>query len=96
MSVQHQHMRLMWRLIDESFRYWKWKTHADIVTDLRVHNGCRKAVFDPFWSACKQVLEEKLGLVVDNCGHDDVQHMASVVSILDLWQQAESLCQSIL
>ena len=63
-----------------------------ILPDLRVHNGGRKAVFDPFWSACKQVLEEKLGLAIDDRRHDDVQHMASIVSVRYLWQQAKSLC----
>ena len=68
----------------------------DIVPDLRVHNGGRKAVFHPFWSACKQVLEKKLGLAVDDRCHDDVQHMASVVSVRDLWQQAKGFSQRVL
>jgi len=64
----------------------------DIVPDLRVHNAGRKAIFDAFWSACEQVLQEQLGLAVDDDRHGDVQHMACVVSVRDLWQQAKRLC----
>ena len=35
----------------------------------------------------------KAWIAVDDCHHDNVQHMASVVFVHDLWQQAKSLCQ---
>ena len=65
---------------------------SDIVTDLRIHNEGRKVVFDSFWSACEVVLQESLGLAVADRRHGDVQHMASVVSVWDLWQRARNLC----
>ena len=57
----------------------------DIVPDLRVHNVDRKAVFDPFLSACKQALDEKFVLAVDDRRHDDIQYKVSVVFVPNLW-----------
>lgn len=66
----------------------------DIVPDMRVHNAGRKAILDEFWKSCNEVLtsSEKLGFAADDRRHDNVQHMASVMSVRDLWQQAKSLC----
>ena len=65
---------------------------VDIVPDLRAHNQGRKKSYDSFWSACEQVLNEEVGLAVDDQRHDLVSHIASAVSVCDLWERAKALC----
>ena len=65
---------------------------VDIIPDLRTHNKGRKKSFDAFWSACEQVLNKEIGLAVDDRRHDLVSHVASAVSVRDLWERAMKLC----
>ena len=64
---------------------------VDIITDLRTHNKGRQKSFEVFWSACEQVLNEEIGLAVDDRRHDLVSHVASAVSVRDLWERATKL-----
>ena len=38
-----------------------------------------------FWLACEQLLNDEIGLAVDNRRHDFVTHVAPLVSVRDLW-----------
>ena len=61
----------------------------DIIPDLRVHNSGRQSSYDTFWTACDQVLNDE---IVDDRRHDLVTHLASVVSVHNLWERAKALC----
>lgn len=63
-----------------------------IIPDLRAFNSGRKAIYDEFWSKCDHVLHENIGVAVDDRRHTEVTHVASVVSIRDLHEQAKALC----
>ena len=41
---------------------------------------------------CEQVLNEQVGLAVDDRRHDQVTHIASAVSVRDLWERTVALC----
>ena len=64
----------------------------DILPDLHAHNSGRQSSYDAFWKACEQVLNEQIGLAVDDRRHDQVTHITSAVSVHDLWERAKSLC----
>ena len=64
----------------------------DIIPDFRAHNEGRQKSYEVFWSACEQVLNEEIGVSVDDHRHDLVTHMASAVSVRDLWERSKALC----
>lgn len=59
----------------------------DIIADLRTLNSSTsRAKFDRFWSECEAVLNEEVGVAVDDRRHSEVTHLASAISIRDLWE----------
>ena len=59
----------------------------DIIADLRTLNSSTsQAKFDRFWSECEAVLNEEVGVAVDDRRHSEVIHLATAISIRDLWE----------
>ena len=62
----------------------------DIIPDLKTLNSstsCSK--FDRFWSECERVLNEEVVVAVDDRRHTEVTHIATAISIRDLWERVE-------
>ena len=78
--------------IDQRVREFIDMEDIDILPDLRIHNSGRQSSFDSFWNICEQVLNDQVGLAVDDRRHDQVTHIASVVSVRDLWERTVALC----
>lgn len=49
----------------------------DIIPDLRAHNKGKQKSYEAFWSACEQVLNEEIGVAVDDRRHD----------LVNIWHQ---------
>ena len=78
--------------IDQRVKEFLDMEDLDIIPDLCTHNKGRQKSFDDFWLACEQVLNDQIGLAVDDRRHDLVTHVASAVSVRDLWERAKALC----
>ena len=78
--------------IDQRVKDFLDMEDVDIIPDLRAHNKGRQKSFDTFWSVCERVLNEEIGFAVDDRRHDLVTHVASAVSVRDLWERAKALC----
>ena len=78
--------------VDQRVKEFVDMEDLEIIPDLRTHNKGRKKSFEEFWAACEQVLNDQIGLAADERRHDTVSHVASAVSVRDLWERARSLC----
>lgn len=57
----------------------------DIIADLRTLNSpTSRAKFGRFWSDCEAILDEEVGVAVDDWRHSEVTHLATATSIRDL------------
>jgi len=45
-----------------------------------------RAKFDRFWYECEAVLNEEVGVAMDDHRHSEVTHLASAISIRDIWE----------
>jgi len=45
-----------------------------------------RAKFDRFWSECEAVLNEEVGVAMDDHRHSEVTHLVSAISIRDIWE----------
>ena len=62
----------------------------DIIADLRTLNSSEtRAKFDTFWKECEAVLNEEIGIAVDDRRHTEVTHLASAISVRDLWERTK-------
>ncbi len=69
-----------------------WKTHADVIMDLRSLHSGQGTKYDVFWNECEKFLQENIGLAVEERRHSAVTHLARVVSVRDLLQQVTARC----
>ena len=61
-----------------------------IIPDLRTLNSsASSAKINRSWSECEAILNEKVGVAVDNHHHTEVTHLTSVISIRDLWKRVK-------
>ena len=64
----------------------------DIVVDLRhLHSG-QRSKYDVFWEQCEKILQEDVGLAVEERRHSQITHLARVISVRDLLQQVSARC----
>ena len=60
----------------------------DIIADLRTLNlSTSRVKFDRFWSVCEAILNEEVCVAVDDHRHLEVTHLATAISIRDLWER---------
>ena len=58
----------------------------DIVADLRTLNSSTSEQFVRFWSECEAVLIVVVGVAIDDRCHSEATHLATAISIRDLWE----------
>ena len=59
-----------------------------VITDLRTLNSTtERAKFDRFWQECDAVLNEEIDTAVDDRRHSEVTHLASALSVRDLFER---------
>lgn len=76
--------------IDDSVYQMIELEYPDIIPDLRTLNSSTsRAKFDRFWSECECILNEEVGVAVDDRRHTEVTHLASAISIRDLWEHVK-------
>ena len=63
-----------------------------LVYDLRHHFAGRQAKFDTFWDEAKKLIQEDVGVAVDDRRHSTVVHIAKALSVRDLREQVVSRC----
>ena len=57
------------------------------IADMRTLNSSTShAKFNRFWNECEAVLNEEIGVTVNDCCHTEVTHLASAISVRDLWE----------
>ena len=62
----------------------------DIIPDLRTLNSSTtRAKFDNFWRECEAILNEEVGVAVDDRCHTEITHLASAISVRDLWERVK-------
>ena len=62
----------------------------DIIADLRTLNSSTsRAKFDRFWSECEAILNEDIGVAVNDHRHTEITHLATAISIRDLWERVK-------
>ena len=54
-----------------------------------MNSSASQAKFDRFWSECEAVLNEEVGVAVDDRRHLEVTHLATAISIRDLWERVK-------
>ena len=76
--------------IDERIRQIIELEDPDITADLRTLNSSTsRAKFDRFWSECEAILNEEVGVAVDDRRHSEVTHLATAISVRDLWERVK-------
>ena len=76
--------------IDDRIRQIIELEDPDIIADLRTLNSTTsQAKFDRFWSECEAVLNEEVGVAVDDRRHSEGTHLATAISIRDLWERVK-------
>ena len=75
--------------IDERVKEFVDMDDLDIIPDLCAHNKGRQKSFDIFCLTCEQVI---ISLSVDDQRHNLVTHMASALSVRELWEREKVLC----
>ena len=63
-----------------------------LVYDLRHHFSGSQAKFDTFWDEAKKLIQEDVGVAVDDRRHSAVIHVAKALSVRDLREQVVSRC----
>ena len=65
----------------------------DVNVDLRHLNSGHKCLYDPFWLACSKFFQENIGQPVHNRRHQQVTHLATAMSVPDLFPRWQRACQ---
>ena len=71
--------------IDTRVRQYIDLEDPEVICDLRsLNSSTERAKYNQFWEECEAVLNEDIGLAVDDRRHSEVTHLASAVSVRDL------------
>ena len=63
----------------------------DIIVDLRALNSSAKRTkYDRFWQECDVLLNEEIGVAVDERRHTEIVHLATTISVRDLQERVKS------
>lgn len=52
-----------------------------------MNSSTTRGKIDRFWSECEAVLNEEVGVAVDDRRHTEVTHLATAISIRNLWER---------
>ena len=65
---------------------------ADIITDLKAHNGSKRTQYDKFWDGAERFLNEDIATAVDDRRHGSITHLSRAISIRDFVDQVKERC----
>ncbi len=55
-----------------------------------LNSSTERVKYDKFWDECEAVLNEDIGLAVDDRRHSEVSHLASAISVRDLHERVKA------
>ena len=64
----------------------------EAIVNLRHLNSGRKCNYEVFWQECSKVIQENIGLAVDDCRHQEVTIFATAISVPHLTSQVSKQC----
>lgn len=74
--------------IDSRIKLFIDMEDPNVVCDLRALNSSSQRVkYDRFWEECDAVLNEEVGVAVDDRRHTEITHLATAISVRDLWER---------